>query len=474
MSTYFEEHLGEDQVVAAEELRGLLAKRADRLLSAADETAPPRLVRLTARVPTNDLLGWLAAQPFAQKVYWSGRGEASAFAAAGIADLCTGSGGGLSTLERNLPLLQATSGAPIRYFGGLRFDLESPGDGAWQPFGTYWFLLPRFELHATPEGATRLACNLVLPRDQRAKNKVHRQIQSLALAGYNLSATLPSSSVRRNYPGHAAWIHNVDEALSRIRSTALQKVVLARQSTFSFDQQLPPALLLKKLQDDTAGCFHFLFQPAADTAFVGASPERLFRKEKSRLASEALAGTRPRAQTATADEKLRDELLASEKDQREHEHVRMFIAEALRPHATALEVDSDVSAMTLTRGRHLYSGVRGTLKEGVSAFDLLSALHPTPAVGGLPRKRALQVIRDLEAFDRGWYTGPVGWVGPQAAEFAVGIRSGLVHDNRLSLYSGAGIVTGSEPHSEWEEIEQKISNFAQVLHLHPENAAASL
>ena len=73
------------------------------------------------------------------------------------------------------------------------------------------------------------------------------------------------------------------------------------------------------------------------------------------------------------------------------------------------------------------------------------------------------MIHELEGFDRGWYAGPIGWVGAEDAEFAVAIRSGLVSDRTLSLYSGAGLVEGSVPEQEWAEIEQKIQDFASLM-----------
>jgi menaquinone-specific isochorismate synthase len=97
--------------------------------------------------------------------------------------------------------------------------------------------------------------------------------------------------------------------------------------------------------------------------------------------------------------------------------------------------------------------------------DVLEALHPTPAVGGTPRLKAIELIRTLEPFDRGWYSGPVGWLGPYSSEFAVGIRSGLIHGNRLSLFAGAGIVAGSTIEGEWREIEQKSAGLLSTLGL---------
>jgi len=92
-------------------------------------------------------------------------------------------------------------------------------------------------------------------------------------------------------------------------------------------------------------------------------------------------------------------------------------------------------------------------------------LHPTPAVGGEPTDLALHAIRTLEDFDRGWYAGPIGWIGRDSAEFAVALRCGVLHNATLSLFSGAGLVTGSEPGSEWLEIEQKITDFTRILGL---------
>ena len=95
----------------------------------------------------------------------------------------------------------------------------------------------------------------------------------------------------------------------------------------------------------------------------------------------------------------------------------------------------------------------------------MRSLHPTPAVGGYPTDQALDAIRAREPFDRGWYAGPLGWIGTHGAEFTVAIRSGLVQRRRLALFSGAGIVEGSVPAWEWEEIEQKIGDFVRVLGL---------
>ncbi|MBW2108900.1 MAG: chorismate-binding protein, partial [Deltaproteobacteria bacterium] len=133
------------------------------------------------------------------------------------------------------------------------------------------------------------------------------------------------------------------------------------------------------------------------------------------------------------------------------------------PLCALLTQDEHPGVLKLSRCRHLITRFKGKLKNGVGDAQLLESLHPTPAVGGVPRDRALRDIALIEPFDRGWYAGPVGWISKSAAQFVVGIRSGLTEGRRLHLFSGAGIVRGSVPEAEWKELEDKISDFVGLF-----------
>ena len=170
-----------------------------------------------------------------------------------------------------------------------------------------------------------------------------------------------------------------------------------------------------------------------------------------------------RGADSIADEALAIELLTSDKDQREHDIVRKSIRQKLHQFVDHLNVDTQASILRLANKQHLRSNVQGTLKEGVDDGMLLKRLHPTPAVGGYPTDNALPEIARIEPFNRGWYAAPVGWIGADSAQFAVGIRSGLVEGKELSLFSGAGIVRGSDPDAEWREVENKIQDFIGIL-----------
>jgi menaquinone-specific isochorismate synthase len=451
--------------------RWLLADRASRVLSkpgvvpGADSTE--RVVRLAVPVGPVESFRWLRSQALFPKLYWSGREDGMTVAAAGTADLQESEGA--DALRKRLASLLASGDPGVRYYGGFRFDSLREPDAEWAAFGACRFVLPRFELHAADRAT--LVCNLVLPRDEERPAEILEQIERLSFAQCAPGA-LAEPVTRKDEPDELDWRRNLERVLATFAEGRLGKVVLARRTEFGFEGDLDAALLAERLGETTPDCFHFYVEPEEGVAFVSASPERLFRREGRAIESEAVAGTRPRGASEADDAELREELLRSEKDKAEHFHVRVGIEEALAPLCDELEIEESVSEMKLASRRHLVSRVRGTLGEGVTDAEVLHALHPTPAVGGYPRTEALEEIRALEPFDRGWYAGPVGWIGADAAEFAVGIRSGLVRWNRLALFSGSGIVAGSLPESEWAEIEQKIGDFTRMFGLDPERDAA--
>lgn len=448
---------------AAARVRWLLAEKVSRALSTQPEyLEEERVTRVSVDAGRADTLAWLREQRTHPRFYWSGRDGGTENAAAGAADLQTGDGPeDIGVLGKRL---SAAGDAEVRYYGGGRFDPERGMAEEWESFGAYRFVLPRFELRAEELGTT-LSCNLVLPRDRDRQEDILAQIEGMRVPSEEDDYALPEPLYREDAPDRRGWEENVRQALSAFSEGRLGKVVLARKAGLRFAEDVDGISLLRELRDVTPGCFHFYVEPVPGTAFVGASPERLFRREGRLVTSEAVAGTRPRGASSVDDEDLRDELLGSEKDRAEHGFVRVGIGEALRPLCEELEVEEGVSEMKLASRRHLVSRVRARLRDGVTDAEVLGALHPTPAVGGYPREGALEDIRSLEPFDRGWWAGPVGWVGADAAEFAVGIRSGLVRGRTLALFSGAGIVAGSKPEEEWAEIEQKIEDFTGAFGL---------
>lgn len=447
----FESRVARDVTISGSSMavaRRELARRASRVLegSRAEER---QVARLSMPVRDVEPLAWLRGQRAYPKIHWLGRDDGFEVAAAGAADV-----------RENIP-----ANARARYFGGMRFDPGVEAGEDWKAFGAGRFVLPRFELHprADASGGSVLVVNLMLPHDADRREEVLEEIAALEEPREGLFVPTPVS--REDEPGLSAWKSGVERALSEFGSGRLGKVVLARRSRFLFGEKPDPLDFAEGLREAAPGCFRFYVEPERGTAFFGASPERLFRREGRDMVSEAVAGTRPRGESDADDEELRQELLSSQKDLSEHAFVRESIRENLGGLCERLEVDSQPSEMKLAQGRHLLSRVKGTLREDVTDSEALAALHPTPAVGGYPKEEALEVIRTLEPFDRGWYAGPVGWVGADEAEFAVGIRSGVARGRELALFFGNGVVPGSTPAGEWAELEQKLAGFTKALGL---------
>lgn len=418
-------------------------------------------LRIEVDAPDLQPAAWLCAQPPGAKGYWSDREGSFAMAGVGRADALIGQEaadlpGLMNELRRRL---RSAAGTP-RYFGGFCFDFGQEPDAEWKAFGRYRFVMPRFEV-VRANGRTCFACNLRAGEDA---DRVRTDLQKVRFDTTLLAPRpLPDLAQRVDQPGRAAWDASVREALRCIRTGQLQKVVLARRTSFATASPVPAADLLSHLRLRTAGSFHYCFQPDAHHAFVGASPERLYRREGREFFTEALAATRRRGATENEDVELGRELAASAKDRLEHQYVVDGIRHSLEPWMADLTWDEAPSLLKLKFNQHLLVRFRGRLKAEVHDANVLAALHPTPAVGGEPRDAAMQFLRDREGFCRGWYAAPIGWIGLDAAQFAVGIRSALVTDSLIHLYSGAGIVDGSDPALEWQEIENKVLDFLDLF-----------
>jgi menaquinone-specific isochorismate synthase len=250
------------------------------------------------------------------------------------------------------------------------------------------------------------------------------------------------------------WEAIVERAIAAIARGEMEKVVLAREIVVEADQPFDVRDVLARLVHQQPGCFVY-----ASSGLVGASPELLVRRVGPVVESRPVAGTA----VAEGEESLR-RLAASVKDTHEHRFVVDGIVDALRPVCTMLEAGTPQVAV-FGPIAHLATPVRGELAaDAPDALALARLLHPTPAVGGTPRRAALDSIRDLEGFDRGRYAGPVGWVDARGdGEWAIALRGAELDGSRARLVAGAGIVAGSDPAAEWAETQAKLEPMLRAL-----------
>ncbi|HLU12099.1 MAG TPA: chorismate-binding protein, partial [Oceanobacillus sp.] len=168
--------------------------------------------------------------------------------------------------------------------------------------------------------------------------------------------------------------------------------------------------------------------------------------------------------TPEEDDALAQEMLDSPKDRQEHAFVVSAVRERVRPYAKTMDVPDQPQIYRLQNIQHLYTPVRAELETHFDVLDLVGELHPTPALGGSPRRAALEAIDQLETEERGWYAAPVGWVDANGdGVFAVAIRSAVSAGNRARLYAGVGVVAESDPDKEWEETGWKFKPLLTAL-----------
>ena len=249
------------------------------------------------------------------------------------------------------------------------------------------------------------------------------------------------------------WCAAVEEVTRRIRLGEARKVVLARAVEVVTDRPLRAGAVLGQLRRAYPTSHLFSVD-----GFVGATPELLVARAGDRVRAHPMAGTAPRSGDPSADARLAASLLASSNTRDEHRHTIDMVHDTLLPWCSYLDEEAEPSIVAMANVQHLSTRLEGRLSSPpASVLELVTALHPTPAVGGAPRDVALAVIGEVEQMDRGRYAGPVGWVDAAGnGTWAVGIRSAELRGTTARVFAGVGVVADSDPASELAETRAKL------------------
>jgi isochorismate synthase len=260
------------------------------------------------------------------------------------------------------------------------------------------------------------------------------------------------------------WEALVEDAARACRNGALEKVVLARAvRARARGKPFDPAVVLERLRDAYPNAYVFAVA-RGPRCFLGATPERLVRLRDGAVDASCLAGSAPRGETPEEDARLGAALLASAKDRAEHAVVVRSVGAALEGVCREVRAPDVPRLLRLRNVQHLYTPVEGRVAGPTCVLDLVQHLHPTPAVGGYPRERALRFIHDREGLDRGWYAGPVGWLDRRGdGEFAIALRSALLHGAEATLFAGCGIMAQSRGSDEYAETCLKLRPMLNAL-----------
>ncbi|MDE1240892.1 isochorismate synthase [Vibrio aestuarianus] len=405
-----------------------------------------RFVQNLQEAPLFASIDWLEAQPIFPKFYWQSRDTREEVVALGQ----------LYTFCEPEPAYTIL-GAEQRVWGGRSFDGNTDKNKRCM---SSFFFLPQIELIRFDEQWS-IAVNVTAER--------HRTLAALSKLQMDVSPLRSISShieCIKHEPNENQWQQLVDQVLDGIEANAFKKVVLARKTTLNLDSPLSAAQLLKASSTQNHHSFHFLLALDQKHSFMGSTPERLYARQGNELYTEALAGTIGRGMNASQDMELANWLSQDSKNLNENQYVVDDIVERLTPHSECVEVEQEARLVRLRKVQHLKRSIHAQLKKGINGVQLLSALQPTAAVAGLPRKEAMDFILAHEPFARGWYAGSVGYISHQKAEFCVAIRSALLVDKQVQLFAGAGIVPGSVAEHEWQELDKKMSTLLSLISDH--------
>lgn len=413
-------------------------------------------------VPHLDPLAVLETlSPCGPSAYLETPARGVAFAAGGAVALWEGAGPSRfaegDAWLRELGARLRPEGTPPRI--GVQFPFHAGGEHGGLPSRLF---LPSWQVVSNERSTTVI---LAEPADALADVRLAARAERFRRFAYRpAGAAEADAHPVLSEVGGAWFVSAVRRATELIREGAFEKVVLTRAFDWRRHRPFDPHATLHRLRSSNPACHAFL----ADTpggSLVGSSPETLLAVADDALRTEAVAGTTRRGATPSEDAALAAALLASDKDNREHNVVTASILRRLRLVGVEGKVTDRTELLRLGKVMHLRTPVTGRLPAARRFLEVAGELHPTPAVGGKPRAQALPYIPGFEPHDRGLYTGAVGWVGLEgrSGELLVALRCAELSGNRARAYAGAGIVDGSDPAAEAAETEMKLRTILESL-----------
>jgi isochorismate synthase len=342
--------------------------------------------------------------------------------------------------------------------GGFAFAPHGPASVEWRDYPAGVLVLPSVAVASAADASWCTLAVMVAP-DARAAIDPEGQVAAcLDTCSVALRCAPPASGADaeaaprlvQELPPAETWKYMVNCGAAAVREGLFKKVVLARAIRIAGDR-FDSDQVLRRLRTVHHKCTLFAIA-RADRCFLGATPERLVRLRDEEVSVAAVAGSAPRGVTEGEEARLGEMLLTGLKDRLEHAAVVNELRDALAEICTTVPAVPRPTLLRVGNIQHLYTPMTGVLRDRGAVLELVDLLHPTAAVGGVPRDIALRWIADHEGLDRGWYAGPVGWMGHAGdGEFSVAIRSALLSPTEALLYAGCGIVARSDPDREYDE-----------------------
>ena len=410
----------------------------------ADLPASPGVRRFAVPVALNttDPLAWLASQHCFPQFYWQQRNGDDEVAALGASRHFT-------TFDDAQAFLANEGDPTLRVWGLNAFDTHRSA-----------LFLPRLEWRRNG-GEVMLALTLYSDHSLADDADAALDFIDSLTAGEHVTSTPLDCIGEKHFPNQTGWSQLITEATDAIAAGQFEKVVAARASDLQFSAPVSAAQFMAASRRVNLNCYHYFMAFGPDDVFLGSSPERLWRRIGNALRTEALAGTVANHADEAKAQALGEWLMKDDKNQRENMLVVEDICQRLQHGVSSLDV-LPPQIVRLRKVQHLRRCI-WTVLDAPNDTWCLHQLQPTAAVAGLPREPAREFIAAHEPFVREWYAGSAGYLSLPQTEFCVALRCARVTGQTVRLYAGAGIVAGSSPEDEWQEITNKAAGLRTLL-----------
>ncbi|GEK35577.1 isochorismate synthase [Kurthia sibirica] len=351
-------------------------------------------------------------------------------------------------------------------FGSYTFDPKKAVSNEWSHFSHAYFALATHQLVIRNEkmyvNSHIVSREAITVEDIKRCNAERDELLHKAqVRGSKSYAKLHVTSMMEPYKEE--YLQSITQVTDKIKEGVAEKVVIARSLALEFSAEVTASNVLAQVYAEQPESYLFALEKEQNL-FFGASPERLVLVKDNKAYSSCIAGSIKRGATKEMDDQLGQSLLNDAKNLQEHQYVVEMISQSFKENCINYTVPTAPQLLRIRDIQHLYTPVEGDLNEGATILQMVANLHPTPALGGSPRGKAMDMIRDYEPMNRGLYAGPIGWMNAEGdGEFAVAIRSALLQQKKAFLYAGGGIVADSEAMSEYDETLVKFRPMLRAL-----------
>ncbi|KRL37556.1 isochorismate synthase [Liquorilactobacillus uvarum] len=362
-------------------------------------------------------------------------------------------------LKKNLVNIKQTSENRLALVGSFAFDPNAEKENAfWGKLAQGYFFLPKYTVIKSGNSTELITCSFDAAALEKESSFFAQKLQNTPNYSLTLAEHVPFT---KNNTALDQWTDAVAATTDKIQQHQLEKVVLARSLEATFSDAVNPLAVWRKLTLTQPQTYHILLKTASGS-FISSTPERFAKFKNQQIQTAAVAGTIKRGQTRAEDDRLGSQLLNDHKNLQEQKYVLEAIGKILRKQGLTVRHSKRPQLLKNTNVQHLYTPIMAN--GNFELFQVLRDLHPTPALGGLPREKALRQIAQVEPGTRGLFGSPLGYFQfDDTGELAVGIRSALLTANSVHLFAGAGIVSESVPQNEAAETQLKFQPLLHVL-----------